>query len=99
MLATYDPLTPMRFIDPAVSSAKRTLDINTLPAEVRKDCRNMAKIAYVPDGTPESERAAAKIKAANSVKTATLENMFTRQIEKQMRTNIASTMICPENPE
>ena len=65
----------MRFIDPAVSAAKRTLDINTLPAEVRKDCRNMAKIAYLPDGT-DAEKAAAASKPP--VKTATLENMFTR---------------------
>ena len=47
LLASYDPLTPMRFIDPATTCHKKTLDVNTLPAEIRKDCRNMPKIKYI----------------------------------------------------
>ena len=46
LLSSYDPLTPMRFIDPSACSVKKTVDINTLPAEIRKDCRNMAKIKF-----------------------------------------------------
>lgn len=70
LLQTYDPLTPMRFIDPT-AGVKGTKDINTLPAEVRKDCRNMAKIKI------------AGSEAKPKQKSATLENMFTRQVEKQ----------------
>lgn len=33
LLATYDPLTPMRFIDPEASSVKKTVDLNTLSSD------------------------------------------------------------------
>lgn len=74
----------MRFIDPSVSSAKKTLDINTLPAEVRKDCRNMAKIAFLPDGSTKqvTDSSDGKKKTGAATKNTTLDNMFTRQIEK-----------------
>ena len=72
LLATYDPLTPMRFIDPTASGTKGTKDINSLPEEKRREFRNMAKIAV-----PGSESKPVK-------RNATIENMFTRQVEKKM---------------
>ena len=72
LLSTFDPLTPMRFIDPN-AGIKGTKDVNTLPPEVAAECRNMAKIKIA--GTE------VKLKT----KSATLENMFTRQVEKQIR--------------
>lgn len=70
LLATYDPLTPMRFIDPHANGKKGTKDVNSLPLEMQAECRNMAKIS-IPgcDAQPEKRN-------------ATLENMFTRQVEK-----------------
>ena len=57
---------------------------------MRKDCRNMAKLA-LPAGNGSI------IKVSKSV---TLENMFTRQIEKQMRNeSITEMQRNSENPE
>ena len=65
LLATYDPLTPMRFVDPS-AGVKGTKDLNNMTPEARKECRNMAKIKL-----PGSE-------VAPVAKTTTLHNMFTR---------------------